>query len=470
MRYVNLKLKLMLIPGQYYLDVEAPNGTIRLVPTQRLPLEKEAMTRLALLATRDGELRTLGGDFFERLFEPVRVRPLYADVLTNFGKRGEVGVRIQLTPVVEDGALPGNTPTFPWEYLYNPYATTPYYLALEDQLLSLARCTHEGIGALRTILKLPVHILSVLANPQVSGKASAIDVDKERSFLEQAIVAAGLMLATGKHFTEAQVAGADVLLTHLDRVVDAAGQTHKASREALERFLRDPANPKPQILHFGCHGGFEDEAPHDGLLLLERDPPPGKAQGKQDPLSARALGQLVTGLSPDLRLVVFNACATAATQQVAALQSAAEAVVRAGVPAAVAMQFDVPQNVAERFTRDFYGAFFKGLLKGEAPIDEALAQARRAIACADWEGEPYWGIPVLYLNHSGAEPFPLLSGPDARLARIRELVTELDYQEREAARLQQLRQSYGSKVPTFVSDALRKAEDRIAELRIALTT
>jgi hypothetical protein len=463
MRYVNLKLRLFLIPGKYYLNVEAPDGTSQLVPTQRLPLEEEALTRLALLATRDGELRTFGSDFFERLFEPAQVRPLYASALERFGKRGEVGVRLQLTPVLEDGAE-NALPALPWEYLYDGKALTPYYLALEDQLLSLVRCAHKGSGALQTVLKLPVHILSVLANPQVGGRDSAIDVDAERALLEQAVVGAGLKLATGTDYRAAQAAGADVLLTHLDRVPDADGKTHKASREALERFLRDPAMPRPHILHFGCHGSYEDVAPFEGQLLLEHDPPPNKARGKQDPLSARALGQLAVGLSPGLRMVVFNACATAATQKVAALQSVAEAVVRAGVPAAVAMQFDVPQDVAVRFTRDFYGAFFKSLLKGGATIDGALAQARRAIACAGWEDEPYWGIPVLYLNHAGVEPFPFFSGTDALVTKVRNLVSELDYREKEAARLRQLLQPYGPNFPDFLARDLEGAEKRILEL------
>ncbi len=66
--------------------------------------------------------------------------------------------------------------------------------------------------------------------------------------------------------------------------------------------------------------------------------------------------------------------------------------VAAGVPAVIAMQFEIPEKTAISFTRDLY----QFLADGE-PLDAAITEARIG-AYIDNNDKIFWAIPVLFMR------------------------------------------------------------------------
>jgi CHAT domain-containing protein len=289
-----------------------------------------------------------------------------------------------------------------------------------------------------------------------------MDIEQERRLIEQAVAQAGLTVAIGHpDDPPAKAPGVDVVITHLDQVTDPQGQAQKASRAALQRYFRE--HPRPHIIHFCCHGSYDDRPPHEGVLILEQNPPPDKQQGRQDPLGAHELRTWLSDLAPDLRLVVFNACSTAPTPQVAALKSIAEAAVQAGVHAVIAMQFDIPLDIARVFALGFYSQLFKACLKEGSPIDLALVRARQDILTLRPTHKPHWGIPVLYRHPSGVEPFQLV--PEGQWERARDLMDQLFFQRQQRESLQRMASPYDpSPAPAWLIANLTQVEQTIQEL------
>jgi hypothetical protein len=65
--------------------------------------------------------------------------------------------------------------------------------------------------------------------------------------------------------------------------------------------------------------------------------------------------------------------------------------VRQGIPAGLAMQFEIFEDAAITLAQEFYGAIADGY-----PVDAALSEARKAIFAANNDVE--WGTPVLFMR------------------------------------------------------------------------
>jgi hypothetical protein len=157
-------------------------------------------------------------------------------------------------------------------------------------------------------------------------------------------------------------------------------------------------------LHFVGHGAF-DEATQDGLLLMEDEEGRGRAVSAQD------LGVLLHD-HHSLRLVVLNSCEGARTSRVDPFAGSAQSLVQQGIPAVVAMQFEISDEAAIAIGHEFYAA-----LAADYPVDAALAEARKA---AFTGGGAEWGIPVLYLRAAdgrifGVQPPARDAGPHATI-------------------------------------------------------
>lgn len=109
-------------------------------------------------------------------------------------------------------------------------------------------------------------------------------------------------------------------------------------------------------------------------------------------MSALLLGQIIA--DSDLRLAVLNACQTSTTGAELAFGGVAHQLVRAGMPAVVAMQQRIMDQTALAFSREFYRALADGW-----PVDAAVQEGRRSIMTVlgnDWQGRADWAIPTLY--------------------------------------------------------------------------
>ena len=159
--------------------------------------------------------------------------------------------------------------------------------------------------------------------------------------------------------------------------------------EALQRRLRRGA---VHILHFVGHGGFDDQT-QDGVLLLQ-DP-----TGKGNPVTGESLGVLLHDHDP-LRLVVLNACEGARTSATDPFAGTAQSLVRKGIPAVIAMQFEITDEAAITMANEFYTAVSDGY-----PVDAALSEARKAIFTRVSAVE--WATPVLFMRAPDGRIFAL---------------------------------------------------------------
>jgi hypothetical protein len=142
------------------------------------------------------------------------------------------------------------------------------------------------------------------------------------------------------------------------------------------------------------HGAF-DSAAGEGTLLLKGD------DGKVRPVSGRLLADHLGDL--DLLLVVLNACNSAELSGAHPFGGVASALVRAGMPAVVAMQFPVSDEAAIAFSNRFYTRLAAG-----DPVDLAVAEGRLGIS-NKLPGSFEWATPALYLR----VPDGVLFVPDA---------------------------------------------------------
>src|SRR5262249_17292774 len=138
------------------------------------------------------------------------------------------------------------------------------------------------------------------------------------------------------------------------------------------------------ILHFIGHGGFDPTTQEGVLALADR-------QGKTRLLHAPELGRLLAD-HQRLRLVVLNACEGAKSSEMDLFSSTAARLARRGVPAVLAMQAAITDQAALQCTSTFYQ-----VLLAARPVDEAVAEARKAISLQT-PNSLEWGTPVLYLR------------------------------------------------------------------------
>ncbi len=336
--------------GRYPVAVlNSPSGQARAAmafPWQ--PAELEA--RLARLedavlggSTAEGDAQAFGSQLFDALLAG-EVRTVYDRSRQAVDGSGE-GLRLRLRINAPELA------TAPWEFLYDPRAGE--FLAL-SRLTPIVRYLELPLGEQTLAVKPPLRILGMVAGP---ADAPPLDVERERTRLEQAI-------------QPLQTAG-KVELVWLE------GQTWRELQTAMQ------AGPW-HVFHFVGHAAF-DPAGGEGILLLAGD------DEQAAPISA---GQLA-GLLADhhtLRLAVLNACEGAKGSEQSRFSSIAAGLVRRGLPAVLAMQYEISDRAAIEFTASFYGALAAGL-----PIDAATSEARKAIDLA-LAGSLEWGTPLLTMR------------------------------------------------------------------------
>lgn len=304
-------------------------------------------------------IKKFGGDLYEALFQgELKVclrRSMDAAESRDHGLR--LRLRLGDCPALLD---------VPWELLYDrsrnlfvclsPLTPVVRYLPLDQQYKPLR-------------IALPLRILVMISDPVDYER---LDVAKERSNL----------LAAVQPLQQAGRVEVDVLPA--------------ATLPALQQALR--ANDY-HIFHFIGHGGF-DEARRDGVLLLESD-------DRGLPVSGEVIGTYLCD-HRSLRLAVLNACEGGRSDRQDPFAGVAQTLMQQGIPAVIAMQFEITDTAAIMFAGGFYAAVAAGL-----PVDAALADARRAIF-----GQPNpteWATPVLYMRSADGTLFHLRPGKPATL-------------------------------------------------------
>jgi len=329
------------------------------------------------------EERRLLEDFGDQLFQAVFSGPvgecLGRSRLVADGR--DAGLRIRLR-------LPGALANIPWEYLHE----TGYgFLGLSPET-ALVRYLEMPAPVKPFPVSPPLRILAMVAAP-----ADVPELEGEQEW--------------------------DKLTGALDDLIhDGLVQVDRLESGTLAALQRPLRLRDYHVLHFIGHGGYDEDA-QDGALALEG------ANRTTRLVTGRDLGLMIRG-HRSLRLVVLNACEGARSARDDPFGGVAQALVRQGIPAVIAMQFEISDPAALIFSQSFYRAIADGL-----PVDVATLEARRAMFAEGNEVE--WATPVLYLRCQDGQVFtsvPISQAErQARQEADRQARQETDRQAREEA-------------------------------------
>lgn len=250
----------------------------------------------------------------------------------------------------------------PWEFLYDQRQaeyvclsrSTPVvrYLELPQIIQPLA-------------VTPPLRILGMLVSP---SNLDSLDLDNEKDRMEEATK--------------------DLQRQGLVELTWLKGKTWRDLQKAMR------SGPW-HIFHFIGHGAFDRNA-DEGLIMLEDE------AGASHRFTATQLGRLLAD-HHFLRLALLNACEGARSSERDIFSSTGAILVRRGLPAVLAMQYEITDEAAVEFSRSFYEALAESM-----PVDAAVAEARKAISLAV-NNTVEWGTPVLYMRASDGKIFDLES-------------------------------------------------------------
>lgn len=290
-----------------------------------------------------------------KLFEAVFAGDVYTCFVSSLAtaQAQEKGLRIRLRL---------NSPemtALPWEFLYHTRRSQFLALSIETPIV---RYLEAAQPPRLQMVKPPLNMVAMISSPR---DYPMLDVEREWQQLKEALA-------------ELEQRG----LIRLERL-------DQASLAALQRRLRQG---DVHILHFIGHGRYDVEA-GDGLLLFEDEEDRGR------PLNGNYLGTLLHN-HHSLRLVTLNACEGARASQEDQFSGVAQSLVSQGVPAVIAMQFEITDQAAIGFASEFYGALADGYA-----VDAALVEARTAIFAQGNDIE--WGTPVIFTRSPDGRIFDL---------------------------------------------------------------
>lgn len=393
-QYINLNLELRdLNVGDDTFQVTmlpSPVGESQQSETVPYALGKlqDALESLEQKVISKEDMIGLGQSLTEKLLPPGQVRELFLDALNKAGRDG--GVRLRL--LIREPKLA----QLPWEFAYlrihEGEEDRRHFLCLNPQI-SIVR--HEALGEAQPSLAgaAPERLRLVVATVNVKGQYK-LKLKKERQVIERAL----------KNF---KVDGVSV---EFEPFIE------NATAGDLAAALQQKAN----IFHFAGHGVFSDEGEDDksgetkgaGYLVLAKD-----KEGKEPYMfPSGELAALLQGAG--VRVALLGACETGRRDGVSAWTGVATSLVERGIPAVVAMQYEVLDNAAISFSEMFYTALAAGL-----SIDEAVAAGRQAMLRESSEEDVEWGVPVLYMRSTDGVIFPKLAERKVEAAaRVRRLI------------------------------------------------
>ena len=295
----------------------------------------------ALATDTTPETRQFGSALFDALFHD-DVLDRLRNSLTWTDARGH-GLRIRLR-----FSNAHELWNIPWELLYDKerhrflcqFDTTPV-VRYVDMAQPVQPLVVDG----------PIRMLVMISSP---SDCPPLDIEKEWQQLSKAL---DPLVATGSLTVE------------------------KLPMASLEELRHATMLGDFHVFHYIGHGGL-DKQTGDGLLLLTG--PDGRSQLATGPELFVMLAN-----SP-IRLAVLNSCQGAQISTVDPYAGTAASLVHQGVPAVIAMQFEISDYAAIAFSRTLYEAIAYGW-----PVDIAVGEARRAILATS---KSEWATPVLYLR------------------------------------------------------------------------
>ncbi len=274
--------------------------------------------------------------------------------------QGGYGLRLKLR--IEAPELLG----VPWEFLYDrdrgrflclsTHTPLVRYLNLQDPDATLS-------------VRGPLRILGVACSP---SDLPRLDIGDEHDRMEGALEAA---------------------------IEDGLVELDWLPGQGWQDLQRAMATGTWHIVHFVGHGYFNPENGQGGIAMVGRD-------GKSRPVTATQLGQFLADHT-SLRLVVLNACQCGMGGTSDIFSSVASILVQQGIPAVVAMQYDISDRSAIEFAETFYTYLGEGFA-----VDAAVTEARKAMSMVREAPGPEWATPVLYMHATNGRIFDVEPRPE----------------------------------------------------------
>lgn len=280
-----------------------------------------------------------GVKLFQALFKDGSEARKVFDELSNQTER-------TLVIVLESSELDG----IAWEYAYHDNAYIVEDFAFIRALPEKER-PHSNGRLSKSVERVP--LLFIPANPLVdlSGEPMReLDIESEWREMTQHIVKSNAPFD----------------------LIELRPATPAALQSVMARFQNG------MIAHFSGHGA----ATKDGAFLLFEN-----ENGSSNPLEARGF---VREVKDQAWIGFLSACQSAVAERTA-FGNLARELVKAGVPFALGMQFNLP----DPFAQNISGQFYNYLSQGHA-VPKAARQARRAVKR---ENEFYVGMIALYAAH-----------------------------------------------------------------------
>jgi len=289
----------------------------------------------------------LGQILFSAIFSS-RVKEVYTRSQGKLAPDQGLRLRFDIDPALSSIAA------MPWEFLYDPDQGP---LTMLDAPIVRYISQQAAQSILKAQLPLKVLVTGAITPPTPDVNRELIEVRAALADLEQQ---GHVTIQVEEHLTRAK----------------------------LQRLLRSGFH----IWHFIGHGALSRDG-SSGTLLFE------DASGSADAISARELGILLN--RSGLQLIVLDACGSAQLMT-DPYRSIAPALIRAQVPAVVAMQFKVPQDATRAFASEFYRTLAEGF-----PLDACVTEGRKAVLGVSGLRSPDWGIPVVYTRAPDGKLFDL---------------------------------------------------------------
>lgn len=348
---------------------------------ERVPVAWERLldcrTKLATRDLSSAKLREYGKSLGELMLPPY-ARGLFERSLARLHDDQGLRIRLHLIPELE---------TLPWEYalvqITGGESTACDFLALEARgRISIVRhiMIAQPAEAFRSGAKRRVVV--AMASPKEYPR---LKLEDEQKNIRQALTA---------------MKGIEVTYCP-----DFEQPAHIAS--ATEAELVAALNEPVDVFHFTGHGDFE-KIPGPVLNMVE-----GRgaivlsdASGEAALVTDEKLSFLLS--HGQVRLAVLGACKSAESDVFHKWSGVARSLLKNGIPAVIAMQFSIRDDLATRFVRSLY----LSLVNGDE-IDYALWQGRAAMWLAETDVRD-WGAPVLYLRNSGGRILAPVTDEEAR--------------------------------------------------------
>lgn len=301
--------------------------------------------------TRREEMTALGSLLYTALFDG-DTEQLFRKTLEGIQKPD----RLRLQLVFNQAAF--NLASIPWEFLYRPDRenSAGYFLATHPRLV-LSRYIPLEWNRESVLINDKVRFMVVVSKPKSKpGELGPVLEYPVVEVIEELCQKQGFDLFRFENLT-------------------------------IEEFFENLEKVNPHILHFIGHGRYNSDQKRGEIALLKAD------REQAEWVTDTTFAEFFDNVKP--HLVLLHACEGAQIDFSNKFAGLAPQLIHKRIPAVVAMQYEVTNETAIRFSKTFY----KLLAEGE-PIDGAVQEGRRQITILDPDAynNRDFGTPVLYMR------------------------------------------------------------------------